>query len=198
MNPTFAEKLKQPTNTASAKENEHNFDSMAPLETLADSNDTEESSASFLDTSKDRRYGFCIGGLNFLVPKGTYCELLLDIRTATLPNSPKIVAGLSNLRGNIVMVYNIHSLLNLPHPKNKFSLLIGQPKNGAILIIDAKPSLIDVTELRNENPLIPEDNFLFESIKSSYAVGSVSWLTLEPGKLFKTLTQMQVTQNIKQ
>ncbi len=66
---------------------------------------------------KYRRHGFRIGDTRLLVPEGMACEVGNDITDAVavsrMPNSPRWLIGLVNLRGNIVPVLDLTVLLNI-------------------------------------------------------------------------------------
>jgi len=139
--------------------------------------------------NKVRRFGFSVGQINMLVPEGLYCELLTEHQVTPLPNSPEHVIGLINLRGNIVPVYSISKFLSQPKLTPKYAYLIGAPEEGAALLINDKPSLIDLTDVSPRPDVdhsIPE--FLSECIGAAYSVNGRLWLSLNHEGLFSRLT----------
>ncbi len=143
-----------------------------------------------------RRYGFTIGAHHFLVPQGMFCELLVDIDISPLPNSPKHVIGLCNHRGNIVPIYSLAPLLGLQTKKIKYAYLLGQPQDGAAIVIDEKPSSIDLsTTTRTPTSTTTSDfigsveaqKLIENCTEHYYSLGNTTWRALNPDALFRSL-----------
>ena len=139
--------------------------------------------------TKTRRFGFSISGVNLLIAEATYCELLTEFNASPLPNGPDHTIGLTNLRGNIVPVYSISKLLNLPQNPTGYALLIGQPEVGAALLVDNKPVLVDLTDKEPDfNIYSNTPAFLSECIDASFHFDNTYWLSLNHEQLFTKLT----------
>ena len=136
-----------------------------------------------------RRFGFSIGNFNFLVKEGLYCELLIDINISPLPNSPRHLRGLANLRGNIIPVYSIHELLGIKKPQTTYTFLIGAPNDGAALQVDRKPILVDLTDIKQKPPEenYTSKNYIDSSVDATFSIDKYLWHSLDHENLFSKL-----------
>ncbi|VUD62012.1 hypothetical protein TDB9533_02948 [Thalassocella blandensis] len=139
-----------------------------------------------------RRYGFSIGSFHFLAPQGLFCELLVDLDITPLPNAPTHMVGLSNHRGNIIPIYTLAPLLGLTTIKNKYAYLLGQPEDGAALLINDKPALIDLTEaemLAHGHDKLP--TLLNDCVEHSHNTKGNIWHALDHKSLFRKLASVR-------
>lgn len=123
-----------------------------------------------------------------MVPHGLFCELLVDINITPLPNSPSHLVGLSNHRGNIIPIYTLAPLLGLPAMKQKYVYLLGQPEDGAALLINDKPSLInliDAEKIENYDDNLP--SMLEGCVEESQTTQGKTWHSLDHKSLFRKL-----------
>lgn len=136
-----------------------------------------------------RRFGFSINeDLHFLVAEGLYCELIINVQLASLPYAPPHVAGLLNLRGNIITVYGLNEFINHGKSPTKYAYLIGSPSEGAALLIGEKPNIIDLSRTRKTTDSAPSiHENLMECTDASYELNGVKWHSLDHDKLFLTL-----------
>ncbi len=104
---------------------------------------------------KQRRFLFRVGEYRFLTPAGLYAEMLEKPVIAPLPNSPSCLLGISNIRGNLVPIYQIHSLLQQAFFTPARALLMGSMGDAAAIIIDQKPESLYASdlELLNDEPI---------------------------------------------
>jgi len=65
------------------------------------------------EQSEERRYGFRIGGLGFLIPPHVGSEALAMPAIAPIPNSEPWLRGMINLRGALVPVFDLALVLGL-------------------------------------------------------------------------------------
>ncbi len=135
-----------------------------------------------------RCYGFSIDNLNLLAPQGLYCELLTGNPISPLPNSPNHFLGLTNVRGNLVPVYQLEPLLELAPLKSFYTLIFGHPANAAGLVIRKKPQPMDVTDV--EGKAAPEalPDILKKAINRSCTINGQEWHVINNVVLFKQLS----------
>ena len=152
-----------------------------------------------IDRGRKRTYGFAAHGIHFLLPQGLYCELLTQPAITPLPNSPKHFCGLSNVRGNLVPIYNLSALsgqlgLNT-HPK--LALILGSIATGAALVVDGNPSSIETEQATTLNK--DDSNALFqktdlpdviwEAVTNTLMINNTPWHQLDPKVLFPQLSR---------
>lgn len=87
------------------------------------------------------RYGFCIGDLALLVPQGIATEVLDKPRVFPLPRAPRWLAGMLNLRGNVVPLFKLSELPGLePKPPVPDRILVlGNATQAAAVYVDDLP-----------------------------------------------------------
>lgn len=135
-----------------------------------------------------RCYGFSIDNLNFLAPQSLYCELLTGNAISPLPNSPNHFLGLTNVRGNLVPVYQLEPLLELTPLKSFYTLIFGHPANAAGLVIRKKPQPVDVTDLEGKTASGALPEAISKVITRSYHINEQEWHVINHVALFKQLS----------
>lgn len=138
-----------------------------------------------------RSYGYSIGEHHLLVEQSSYCELLSQPRVAPLPNAPPHFLGLTNVRGNLVPVYQLEPLLGIPAEKPPYALLVGKPTAAAALAIQHKPLQFDLANLsRGDTPEgLPE--LLLSVLTGTHIDNADLWLTINHEQLFRYLANAQ-------
>ncbi len=67
--------------------------------------------------STERRHGFWIGNIGLLLPHKMISEVSEGLAICRLPNTPHWMSGMSNLRGEMVPVFDLSLLLNIQTEK---------------------------------------------------------------------------------
>ena len=135
------------------------------------------------------RYGFQIGTLNLIYDAHIACELLKDIIIYSVPNTPRWMLGLINLRGNLVPVFDLEYYFDFEPLESKYPLLLvlGKREKAVAFRVKAYPGLLN--NLVKEE-FIPE---LLPKIKN-YILGGYRgkklWLELDKENFFSTLGKM--------
>ena len=135
-----------------------------------------------------KHYGFNVADYNFLVEQGLYCELLTTFQIAPLPNSPIHFLGLTNVRGNLIPVYQLEPILNITPLKNYYVLVLGTLANAAALCIQNKPQAIDLTDFEEVTPNsdLPE---LFNQVRTkTYLKENTHWYLFDHNLLLKKIS----------
>lgn len=135
-----------------------------------------------------RCYGFSIDTLNLLAPQGLYCELLTGNAVSPLPNSPNHFLGLTNVRGNLVPVYQLEPMLELAPLKSFYTLIFGHPASAAGLVIKKKPQPVDITDLEGNSASDALPDILNKIITRSYRINEQEWHVINHVALFKQLS----------
>ncbi len=95
------------------------------------------------------RYGFRIDTLGLLIAPDAGSEVMLLPRVAPLPGAPAWFAGLVNVRGNLVPLYDLRALLDLgPRGPGRepLALVLGGGENAVGVVIEGYP--VPLTSLR--------------------------------------------------
>ncbi|MFA7665442.1 MAG: chemotaxis protein CheW [Burkholderiaceae bacterium] len=90
------------------------------------------------DSPRTRRFGVRIDGLPVVLPEGLLLEFLPRAVVWRLPLAPARVAGLMQLRGHPLPVFDIGRTIEPGH-SHPAVLIIGEPARALALIVDEAP-----------------------------------------------------------
>lgn len=149
-----------------------------------------------------RAYGFQLGGVNYLAPVGLYCELVSEFKLAQLPNSPEHFCGLIAVRGNLVPVYQLYSVLGLSRPQHKYVFIMGSGNKAAAIMLLDKPKTININDYQLiDTPTISAPEFLQGFISGEYQHienANDQYFALDHLKLFKALSRLHSAPSVVQ
>jgi twitching motility protein PilI len=138
-----------------------------------------------------QRYGFRIGGCRFVHDLNLPVELIELVRCYELPNSGAWFSGLVNLRGNLVPVFDLKTLLGGTGPAGdrRMLLVIGSGERAAALVIDGTPDHIstDAGGRIDEPDHVPE--ILQNHLQGAYQYAGETWYQANYEGVFATLAQ---------
>lgn len=133
-----------------------------------------------------KHYGFSVDGINFLAPEGLYCELISEFNISQLPNAPKHMMGLINLRGNLIPLYRV-SETKETKLSTTYAFLMGEPKHGAALLIQEKPRSITIDDSHSTTQTKSTLPWLEGCVDESYRINAETWNKINIENLFKKL-----------
>ncbi len=139
--------------------------------------------------SRVQRYGFRIGGCRFVHDLNLSVELVELSRCYDLPNSGAWFSGLVNLRGNLVPVFDLKSLLGGTGPAGgrHMLLVVGSGERAAALVIDGTPDQIsiDAGSRIDEPQHVPE--ILRDHLQAAYHYAGETWYEASYEGVFESL-----------
>lgn len=91
-------------------------------------------------------YKVTTGSLHWVFPAGTQAEALAEPDLAPLPGAPEVLLGLCNLRGDLIPVYQLHSLLGTRPPDAFTALVLGGGEDRVGLAVDRLPIRLLIAE----------------------------------------------------
>lgn len=142
-------------------------------------------------SSQIQRYGFRIGGCRFVHDLNLPVELIELPLRYELPNSSAWFSGLVNLRGNLVPVFDLKSLLGGTGTAGdrQMLLVIGSGERAAALVIDGTPDhiSIDAGSRIDEPDHVPE--ILQDHLLGAYQYAGETWYQANYEGVFETLAQ---------
>lgn len=120
--------------------------------------------------STEKSFNFVVGNKSYALPLPRIREVIALPQITAVPNSPNHVAGLINLRGQIITVFDLRSYLKDDNLKEDATVIIAEMKFGHIgLIVDSVSSVVSIDPKRLEK-LPPEatqtDNNIIANIYS--------------------------------
>ncbi len=142
-------------------------------------------------TAQVQRYGFRIGACRLVHDLSLAVELIELPRCYNLPSSSAWFSGLVNLRGNLVPVFDLKSLLGGTGPAGgrQMLLVIGTGESAAALIIDGTPDhiSIDAGSRIDQPDNVPE--VLRDQLQGAYEYAGETWYQANYEGLFESLAR---------
>jgi twitching motility protein PilI len=143
------------------------------------------------ETAQVQRYGFRIGACRLVHDLSLAVELIELPRCYNLPSSSAWFSGLVNLRGNLVPVFDLESLLGGTGPAGgrQMLLVIGTGESAAALIIDGTPDhiSIDAGSRIDQPDNVPE--ILRDQLQGAYEYAGETWYQANYEGLFESLAR---------
>ena len=138
------------------------------------------------EPEREFRYGFQIGSIGFLLPKQEIAEIIEQTHPCAIPNTPQWLKGVINVRGNLVPIFDLSSLLGLEESRQSGRLLVlGQGNKAVGFYIDALPVIVERMKKAETMPPLPE--FLTNYARGVYMQDKEVWLDLSYDDLFTEL-----------
>jgi twitching motility protein PilI len=137
-------------------------------------------------------FGIRIGNMGFLVSKNRYCEVLDKVQVNALPNVHPWVSGILNLRGNLVPVFDLCSVLDeVVDNKKRRLLAVDRGEKAVALWIDSFPEIKNRLTMQPAKRIPELPDLLKRFVTNIYEQNSDIWLDVEFEGLFKTLGRHQ-------
>lgn len=154
-----------------------------------------ESAVSFSDITHNniqgrQCYGFRIGSLGLLFPENCTGEIVTDPEICPIPHTRSWMLGVMTLRGNLIPVFDLHSLLfEAPIELHKpMVLVLDQGKQAMGFVLKAPPQwLIGLVEMAVADVTVPE--ILAGQIGNVYQQQEMSWLAFKKTDFFTFLAE---------
>ena len=127
-------------------------------------------------------YGFRTGSLKFLLKPLEKVEVIEAVPTCPVPNTPGWFAGMINLRGDLVPVFDINFLITKIPASTKWIMVFRHGRCSAGIYIDTLPYAINPDTGIYEQPVIPE--ILQECVENVYGQNDDIWLETDFEKFF--------------
>ncbi len=137
---------------------------------------------------KNQRQGFFIGDIGLMVDFADGSELTEIPTYYRVPNAPDWLAGLTNLHGIVIPVFDLQKYFNLSTEKNKKRMLmVLQHEEKAIgIIVNGLPTRLTYSESqRMTNNTSPSN--LSQYIQSAYLIDQHLWFELDSSSLARGL-----------
>lgn len=138
------------------------------------------------------RYGFRVSTLGFLIKPGCTSEVLDKPDIWSLPGSSSWLLGLVNLRSNLVPVFDLRELFDLP-PRDaaarQLVLVIDQGDKAVGMLIDDYPKPLFDMNIFSGLPQLPEE--LQAYIRCGYTKDDSIWLEFDHESYFENLVQAE-------
>lgn len=135
-------------------------------------------------------FGFELAELHFMISARYSCEVFVDLAISSLPNAPECLVGLSNIRGTIVPIYQLHSILDATRSEKTIALVVGKGESAIGLIVDALPMTLSLSASMRMKTGIHENIFVASLVNELYVVNQEQWKLLSGDTLGFQLTKI--------
>lgn len=183
--------MKTPLLDESQKSVEEVF--MSPLQALNRFADlphiTTASEPQFDNTTGRMSYGFRLANLGFVISAETNSEVMEPLPIFPLPNTPSWFLGLSNLRGNIVPVYNLEKAFDIHADEEgkRYLMVLGKNDQAVGVMISGlpQPLILDEAHVMTDQPPLPKS--LREFATKTYMIDQQPWIEFDHRDFFQAL-----------
>jgi chemotaxis signal transduction protein len=162
---------------------------LSPSDALARFDPPEEQWSRNNASEAPVRYGFHVGGMGLLIRRDTVAELNVQATVFPIPNAPRWLRGLINLRGNLIPIYDLSELLEVSDEDEQSDqkLLILDSRNEMIgVLIDGLPQAVQ--NLGKPTRIPPLPSVLKKHVTEAYAGDTTIWLEFDHRGFFLSLT----------
>ena len=142
------------------------------------------------DAKPESFFGFGVGIYNFMVMASCFCEVFVETTIASVPNAPESLVGLSNIRGVLIPVYQIHTELKVQLPKKSIIFVLGKGDAAVGLLIDSLPVSLSLSAYQYEIVTKQENPLLQKIVQKNYFSNSTHWLLINGHELGHKLLVM--------
>ena len=135
------------------------------------------------------RYGFKLAEFGLLVEPETASEVIESLAVFALPNTPPWLLGLSNLRGNLIPVYEPRQLLNLaPDPKPlRWTLILDEGEQALGLALSRLPEVARLKQRLAQPPALAP--LLSDHVGAAYFDEGFVWLEFQHRRFFRAVAE---------
>lgn len=126
---------------------------------------------------------FLIGSHSFVVSATCFCEVFVETPIASIPNAPDCLIGLSNIRGALIPIYQLHSSLNSKPSKKINIFCLGKGDAAIGILIDELPTSLSLSKSQGYTAYTSENAVLKNFVKACYIANQKKWLLLEGNSL---------------
>jgi twitching motility protein PilI len=131
------------------------------------------------------RYGFRVGTLGLLIPPGMGSEALEMSQATPLPGAPPGFLGLINLRGDLVPLYELRTLLHLGQRGSGVQpmvLVFDQGESAVGMVIEGFP--VALSALKPLPSLPPLPDALLDHVLAGHEQDEMIWLEFDHRSFF--------------
>ncbi len=142
----------------------------------------------------DIRYGIRVGGIGLLIGARVPSEFILPVPVSRVPNTPGWFAGLMNLRGALVPVFDLESLVGVDEDAAQpavadsrlLFLVFDHGERAAALKIHGFPQSLSGLKALDEMPPAPSP--LDECVSEALVENGSAWLEFDHVRLFEAFS----------
>ncbi len=125
------------------------------------------------------RYGFRVGNIGLVMDQNKASEIIEELPVRAIPNTVAWFKGLINLRGNLVPVFDLKTLLGIGHAQleRRWMLVVDKGDKAIAIPLDELPEVVDVGQRSAQPPPTPEP--LRAHVHAAYVKRGQVWLEFD-------------------
>lgn len=140
------------------------------------------------------RYGFEVAGIGLLLEEQTQSEVVEAKNAYALPNTPKWLTGLINLRGNLVPIFDLRVVLDFDRSRvasggeaaKEYFLVVDKGERAAGFVTEQLPAAVRDIGGAISTPVIPA--VLREHVSGAWLRSDRVWFEFDHRSFLETLT----------
>ncbi|MCB1742425.1 MAG: chemotaxis protein CheW [Gammaproteobacteria bacterium] len=160
---------------------------------------TRDTPRSVSDTATNPpRYGFKTGRLRLLTPANGICEVQVRTSLCAVPNSVPWLAGMANLRGQLIPVFDLQALCRAENGAGStagnaqvpFLLVFDRAERAYAVLSDQLPEPVFEPRAETRNPTVLDADLppaMARHVRETLLSNDQAWLDLDLAGLLQTL-----------
>ncbi len=139
-------------------------------------------------THENSRFGVQFGDYHILIPRHSMSEIVSNSTIYPFPNTPAWMLGLINLRGSLIPVFDLASVLDPDSSTQSCTriMMLDRGDNAVGLLIDVLPVSIDASSMNaTAVPTVPK--VMEPYVRSAHLLNSSIWFELDCQALLKDI-----------
>jgi twitching motility protein PilI len=126
-----------------------------------------------------------------LIGETVSSEIFNDYKIFPMPNCVEWLVGLTNIRGNLIPVYDLVRLLGLDVEEMEYKhlLVIDRGVNSIAVLIDSLPSQLDVISWKPVAHKARLNRNISEYIKTTYSYDGIVWMDIDHNEFFRSIKE---------
>lgn len=132
-----------------------------------------------------------IGNIGLLLPDDEVSELVEKMDVCRLPNTSAWFNGVTNVRGSMIPVFDLHELFAIDYERLQRRLIVvGESENAVAFWVDDFPQLITLTSEDKMGSTPPIPSLIKEYAREYYLRDDQIWVDWNIESFFTTLGKM--------
>jgi twitching motility protein PilI len=136
------------------------------------------------------RYGYHVGEVGLLVGQNAVCEIITLPVVARIPTTPAWFLGVANLRGGLVPIFDLGSLLAVtPNPREpaRFGVIFDRGDQAVGILVSEHPKTLERLESFSQLPPLPAA--LRDFVSNAFRTGPSIWLEFDHRRFFESIAK---------
>lgn len=133
------------------------------------------------------RHTVQVGNIGLVLPHDEVSELIEKATVCGLPNTRPWFDGIASIRGNMVPVFDLHTLFSIERPARRRLIVVGENRTAAAFWVDTFPRLLVFADedLTTAEPPVP--SLIREHARRYFLQDGQAWVEWDCKSFFAAL-----------